>query len=142
MATATRFKPYTFDDFSAIVREDQKADLIDGVIHVASPDNVAHFEINSWYHAICSGIELPSARMTKTARNRPRIEWLQLPEPGRREVAGEAVHTEAVGAVRRHLDVEDGVAETGIARILRSQRSVLRQLDDPLVVIAQTELVG
>src|ERR1700730_8906505 len=81
-------------------------------------------------------------RRAKRARNRRRIERLQLTQPGGREVAGDAAHTEAVSAVRRHLDVEDRVAETGIARVPRSQRRILRQLDDPLVVVAETELIG
>ena len=48
-----------------------------------------------------------------------------VPSPDGREIAGDAAHAEAVGAVRRHLDVEDGVAEPGIARILRPDRRVL-----------------
>jgi Uma2 family endonuclease len=42
----------TFEDFCFLVKEGQKADLIDGVIYMASPDNIQHYDINSWYHAI------------------------------------------------------------------------------------------
>ncbi len=38
-ATATRRGVFTYDDFCALIREDQKADLIDGVIYMASPEN-------------------------------------------------------------------------------------------------------
>lgn len=34
----------TFDDFCEIIREDQKADLIDGVIYMASPASLEHEE--------------------------------------------------------------------------------------------------
>ena len=34
---AVRSGVFTYDDFFALVRDDQKADLIDGVIYMASP---------------------------------------------------------------------------------------------------------
>jgi Uma2 family endonuclease len=39
MGTETRTKGYTFEDFCVLVKDGQKADLIDGVIYMASPDN-------------------------------------------------------------------------------------------------------
>jgi Uma2 family endonuclease len=39
MGTATRARDYTFEDFCLLVKDEQKADLIDGVIYMASPDN-------------------------------------------------------------------------------------------------------
>ena len=36
----------TFDDFCAIVRDGQKADLLDGVIYIASPDSNRSNQIN------------------------------------------------------------------------------------------------
>jgi Uma2 family endonuclease len=39
---------YTFDDFCAIVVDGQKADLINGVIHVTSPDNTSAGYLFSW----------------------------------------------------------------------------------------------
>lgn len=39
MRKRRRTGPYTLEDFCAIIREDQKADLIDGVIYMASPEN-------------------------------------------------------------------------------------------------------
>ena len=46
MATATRVKPVTFEEFCFLVRDGQKADLIDGVIYKASPDNT---DANDWF---------------------------------------------------------------------------------------------
>src|ERR1017187_9453099 len=40
---------WTFEDFCAQIPEGLKADLIEGVIHVASPDNIQHNEIDLWY---------------------------------------------------------------------------------------------
>lgn len=41
-------KRYTFEDFCALVREDQKADLLDGVIYMASPENTDANELFVW----------------------------------------------------------------------------------------------
>ncbi len=38
----------TFDDFCLLVKEGQKADLIDGVIYMASPDNLDGFRLSKW----------------------------------------------------------------------------------------------
>jgi Uma2 family endonuclease len=40
--------PYTVQDFCQLVREDQKADLINGVIYMASPDNTDANEVFMW----------------------------------------------------------------------------------------------
>lgn len=47
-----RTGPYTFEDFCAIIREDQKADLIDGVIYVASPENTDANKLFLWLASI------------------------------------------------------------------------------------------
>src|SRR5262249_44191987 len=39
----------TVEDFCQLVREDQKADLIDGVIYMASPDNTDANEVFMWF---------------------------------------------------------------------------------------------
>jgi Uma2 family endonuclease len=49
MATATtRSGVFTYDDFCALVSEDEKADLIDGVIYMASPENVDANKLFVW----------------------------------------------------------------------------------------------
>ena len=48
MKMVARSGPYTYDDFCALVREDQKADLIDGVIYMASPENTDANELFVW----------------------------------------------------------------------------------------------
>ncbi len=45
--TGTGF--YTFDDFCALVSDGQKADLINGVIYMASPDNTDANELFMWF---------------------------------------------------------------------------------------------
>src|SRR6266542_725059 len=45
---AARPGPHTFDDFCEMVREDQKADLINGEIYMASPENTDANELFLW----------------------------------------------------------------------------------------------
>jgi len=52
MPTRTRSGPYTFGDFIELVSEDQKADLIDGVIYVASPENIDHNTLLRWFNSV------------------------------------------------------------------------------------------
>jgi Uma2 family endonuclease len=48
MSTVGRIKPVTFDDFCFLVKDGQKADLIDGVIYMASPDNTDANDLFVW----------------------------------------------------------------------------------------------
>ena len=48
----TRSGPITFEDFCAIIREDQKADLVDGVIYMASPENTEGNDLEGWLYAV------------------------------------------------------------------------------------------
>jgi Uma2 family endonuclease len=48
MRTKTRAGCFTYDDFCALIREDQKADLIDGVIYMASPENTDANDLFIW----------------------------------------------------------------------------------------------
>jgi Uma2 family endonuclease len=46
--TKRRSGPHTYDDFCAMIREGQKADLLDGVIYMASPDNTDAADLFMW----------------------------------------------------------------------------------------------
>src|SRR5438477_637029 len=48
MPTRARAGPYTFADFLELVHEEDKADLLDGVIYVASPENLEHNDLVLW----------------------------------------------------------------------------------------------
>jgi Uma2 family endonuclease len=48
MVRRTRTGPYLFTEFLEIVRKDQKADLINGVIYMASPENTDHNLLLFW----------------------------------------------------------------------------------------------
>ena len=48
MSTDTAKKMLTFEEFCVLVKEDQKADLIDGVIYMASPENTDANDLFVW----------------------------------------------------------------------------------------------
>lgn len=49
---AARSGPFTFDDFCALVEEHEKADLINGVIYMASPESIEDNDLGGWLYAI------------------------------------------------------------------------------------------
>lgn len=55
MATATKTYHYTFDDFCLLVKDGQKADLIAGIIYLASPDNLDTNDQFMWLAFLMSG---------------------------------------------------------------------------------------
>ncbi len=87
-------------------------------------------------------LDLDRDRRAEAAGNRGRVERLQTPDPGGGKVARDPAHAEAIGAVRRHLDVEDRVADADQIGVARSDRRVLGQLDDPVAVVAEAQLIG
>jgi Uma2 family endonuclease len=53
MATvAHRRGVFTYDDFYAIIREYEKGDLIDGVIHMTSPENTEANDLFGWLYTV------------------------------------------------------------------------------------------
>jgi Uma2 family endonuclease len=52
MKTATKAGPYTFEDFCVLVKDGDKADLIDGVIYMASPENWDAHQLYLWLSVI------------------------------------------------------------------------------------------
>lgn len=55
MSAHARTGCYTFHEFLELIREDQKADLLDGVIYMASPENLEHNDLERWLTLILGG---------------------------------------------------------------------------------------
>ena len=70
------------------------------------------------------------------------VERPQPAEPGRREIAGDAVHAEAIGAVGRDLDLDHRIVEPEHLGEARADRRRRRQLDDALVIVGEAQLAG
>ena len=87
-------------------------------------------------------LDMDGDRRAERAANRRRIERLQLPEPGRRQIPGDAADAETVGPVRRDLDVDDRVVETQPIDVSGPDRRLRRDLDDAVVIVAEAEFIG
>jgi Uma2 family endonuclease len=82
MSTATRVKPYTFDEFCFLVPDGQKADLIDGVIYMASPDNTDANDIFVWMVGLLHDFaELKDLGKVYGSRVALRLDKINGPEP-------------------------------------------------------------
>ncbi len=54
MSTTSKTSFIDFEDFCLLVKDGEKADLIDGVIYMASPDNTDANKLNGWLLALMS----------------------------------------------------------------------------------------
>jgi Uma2 family endonuclease len=97
MKMARRTGPITFDEFCFLVRDGQKADLIDGVIYVASPENTDANELFMWLGGLLADfVEARDLGEVFGSRVAFRLEERQSPEP---DIA--VVLTEHLGRVQR-----------------------------------------
>jgi Uma2 family endonuclease len=82
MASAPRIQRFTFDDFCVLVKQGQKADLIDGVIYMASPDNTNANELSAWLISLVYDY-VQVKRLGKVFHSRValRLDDLNSPEP-------------------------------------------------------------
>jgi Uma2 family endonuclease len=82
MASVPKAKAYTFEDFCFLVREDQKADLIDGVIYMASPENIEANELFGWlFRLIGDFVEEKGLGRVFGSRVAFRLDDANAPEP-------------------------------------------------------------
>jgi len=82
MATRTRPGCLTFADFDALVGSDQKADLLDGVIYIASPQMTDHNELLLWL-GVLLGLFVEQRRLGRMTINKVayRLSEKNAPEP-------------------------------------------------------------
>jgi Uma2 family endonuclease len=75
-------KLVTFEEFCVLVREDQKADLIDGVIQMASPDNTEANDLCVWLLRLLGDfVEIKDLGKVFANRVAFRITQHRAPEP-------------------------------------------------------------
>ena len=63
----------------------------------------------------------------------------ELAHVGGGKIAGDAVNAGAIGAVRRQVDFEHGIAEAGPLCVSAADRRILRQLHDAVVILRQQQ---
>ena len=69
MATRTRSGPYGFADFLELIHDDQKADLIDGAIYMASPESIDHNDLVLWMGKVL-GLFIEERRLGRLTINK------------------------------------------------------------------------
>jgi Uma2 family endonuclease len=149
MGTATRTKDYTFEDFCLLVQDGQKADLIDGVIYMASPDNMDANDLFVWLMRLLADIvEINDLGKVNGSRAAYRVNDRNSPEPdiafirrgrtnlvrrgfvnGPPDLAMEIVSPESVERdyeTKRELYQDAGVAEYWIVDEVEQKVTLLR----------------
>ena len=82
MATATSVQGTTFDDFCLLIEDGQKADLINGVIHMSSPDTTEANQLATWLSGLLDFfVEARELGQLFASRVAFRLAEDQAPEP-------------------------------------------------------------
>lgn len=122
MAVTHRTGIFNFADFLELVREDQKADLLDGVIHMAFPESTEHNDLIRWLTGILGGYvderELGRITVNKVAF---RLTPTSAPEP---DIA--FIRAERMDAIKRGY--VDGPPDLAVEIV--SSESALRDYEE------------
>jgi len=106
MKTTTVTGPYTFEDFCALVRDGDKADLINGVIYMASPDNTDANELFMWLGGLMGLFaEETDAGQVYVSRVALRLDDRNGPEPDILFVRKERLHLVQRGHIAGPADL-------------------------------------
>lgn len=98
--------PFTFDDFCALVAEKQKADLIDGVIYMASPENAEANSLFVWLASLMSlYVEAKNLGEIYGSRVALRLDHRNGPEPDIMFVRRQRLHLVEGGHVNGPADL-------------------------------------
>ncbi|MFN4261750.1 MAG: Uma2 family endonuclease, partial [Gemmataceae bacterium] len=91
--TTQRSGTFTYKDFRALIRDDQKADLIDGVIYVASPENTDANRLFGWLFSLMLDFaDLKNLGLVLGSRVACRLDEHHAPEPDILFVRNENLH--------------------------------------------------
>lgn len=133
MATATKVGAITFEDFCAIIREDQKADLIDGVIYMASPENTDANDLFMWLGGLID-LFVEERELGKVYGSRVafRLDETQGPEPDIAFVRTKNLHRVKRGHVKGPPDLAiEIVSPDSIERDYEKKREQYRRAGVP-----------
>jgi Uma2 family endonuclease len=124
MKTATKKKEITFEEFCYLVKEGQKADLIDGVIYMASPDNTDANYIEDWLiHVLGGYIAWKGLGRLMHSRVAFRLNQVNAPEPDLGFVSKERLGNIERGRVEGPPDVAiEIVSPESVDRDYRKKR--------------------
>jgi Uma2 family endonuclease len=129
MATEVQAEPITFEEFCELVRDDQKADLINGVIYMASPDNTDANELFMWLGGLMYDFaQEKSLGRVFGSRVAFRIDKTNGPEPDIAFVAKEREHLIKRGRVEGGPDLAvEIVSPDSVERDYEAKRAQYEQ---------------
>jgi Uma2 family endonuclease len=133
MATIPRADVYTFEDFCALVPDGQKADLIDGVIYLASPDNTDAADINGWlYVLLYTYVQMKNLGKVYGSRVAFRLSERNSPEPDLAFVRKDREHLIERGFVNGRPDLAvEIVSPESVHRDFELKRKLYEQAGVP-----------
>jgi Uma2 family endonuclease len=123
----------TFEEFCFLVKEDQKADLIDGVIYIASPESLAENELFGWLLCLFGCfIEEGDLGQLYGSRVAFRLGETQAPEPDLGFVRRDRLHLKRRNYIDGPPDLAvEIVAPDSIERDYRKKREQYRKARVP-----------
>lgn len=125
-SVAERKGQFTFDDFLLLVKEYQKADLLDGVIYMASPESTDDNRLGGWLYRLMSEyvseLDLGEVFYSRVAF---RITGKRGPEPDVAFVAKSRMHLVQTGFVAGPPDLAlEIVSPDSVKRDYDTKRSI------------------
>src|SRR5687768_9937979 len=106
MSAIPKYPKYTFEDFCLLVKDGQKADLIDGVIYMASPDNTDANSLNGWLGFLMMGVASKTKQgKVYISRVAFRLANIHGPEPDLAFVRKDRLHLVRRGFIEGRPDV-------------------------------------
>ena len=129
MATAPAVERYTFKDFCLLIKDGQKGDLIDGVIHVASPDNTSSNQLAMWLGGLIDlFVETHDLGQVFASRVAFRLAEDQGPEPNLAFLHKDRLHLVRRGYVEGPPDVAvEIVSPDSVERDYETKREQYRK---------------
>ena len=126
MGTVTRVKGYTFEEFCLLVQDGQKADLIDGVIYMASPDNMDANDLFVWLLRLLGDIvEIQDLGKVNGSRAAYRLNDANSPEPDVAFIRGDRTNLVRRGFVNGPPDLAiEIVSPESVARDYETKRDL------------------
>jgi len=126
-------KACTFEEFCFLVKHGQKADLIEGVIYMASPDNTDANRLNKWLLRVMEGLaeELDQGEMF-FSRVAFRLDDQNAPEPDLAFVKKERLHLVKRGSIAGPPDLAvEIVSPDSVERDYKKKRAQYQQFGVP-----------
>ena len=124
---------YTFEDFFILVKDKEKADLIDGVIHMASPDNTDANDLFLWLTGLMYDFaELKDLGKVYGSRVAFRLDDENSPEPDIGFVKKERLHLVQRGFVDGRPDAAiEIVSPESVERDYKQKRAQFQKARVP-----------